>query len=68
MDRREDRTIWVHNKAVVTRDEQGLPRFREGVMLDVTGRKIFEKQPEHLAFHDPLTDLSNRTLFMDRLS
>ncbi|CAN5721111.1 hypothetical protein BH24ACT18_BH24ACT18_10090 [soil metagenome] len=64
---RDGRTVWVHDKAVVTRDEQGLPRFREGVMLDVTGRKSFEKQLEHLAFHDPLTDLPNRTLFMDRL-
>ena len=64
---RDGRTIWVHDKAVVTRDKDGLPRFREGVMLDVTRRKVFEKQLEHLAFHDPLTDLPNRTLFMDRL-
>jgi len=64
---RDGRTVWVHDKAVVTRDERGRPRFREGVMLDVTGRKVFEMQLEHLAFHDPLTDLPNRTLFLDRL-
>lgn len=64
---RDGRIVWVHDKAVVTRNEEGLPRFREGVMFDVTRRKVFEKQLEHLAFHDPLTDLPNRTLFMDRL-
>lgn len=64
---RDGRTVWVHDKALVTRNEEGLPRFREGVMFDVTRRKVFEEQLEHLAFHDPLTDLPNRTLFMDRL-
>ncbi len=64
---RDGRAVWVHDKAVVTRDERARPRFREGVMLDVTGRKVFERQIEHLAFHDPLTDLPNRTQFMDRL-
>ena len=64
---RDGRTVWVHDKAVVTRDQEGLARFREGIMVDVTRRKVFEKQLEHLAFHDPLTDLPNRTLFMDRV-
>lgn len=31
---RDGRTIWVHDKAVFTRDEEGLPRFREGVYND----------------------------------
>ncbi len=64
---RDGQTVWVHDKAVVTRDRKGLARFREGIMLEVTGRKVFDRQLEHLAFHDPLTDLPNRTLFMDRL-
>lgn len=64
---RDGRTVWVHDKAVMTRNEAGLAQFREGVMVDVTRRKVLEKQLEHLAFQDPLTDLPNRTLFMDRL-
>jgi diguanylate cyclase (GGDEF)-like protein/PAS domain S-box-containing protein len=38
------------------------------VVRDVTERKAFEAQLAHLAFHDPLTTLPNRALFMDRLS
>ncbi len=34
---------------------------------DITERKTFEEQLRHQAFHDPLTDLPNRALFMDRL-
>jgi diguanylate cyclase (GGDEF)-like protein len=34
---------------------------------DVTERKLFEERLRHQAFHDPLTDLPNRALFMDKL-
>src|SRR5215207_1632519 len=34
---------------------------------DVTERKALEEQLRHQAFHDPLTGLPNRALFMDRL-
>lgn len=34
---------------------------------NITERKALEEQLEHRAFHDPLTGLSNRQLFMDRL-
>ena len=35
---------------------------------DITTRKRAETQLAHQALHDPLTGLSNRTLFVDRLS
>lgn len=34
---------------------------------DVTGRRHVERMISHLAFHDPLTGLANRTLLRDRL-
>src|ERR687898_1278561 len=34
---------------------------------DVTERRALQKQLHHQAFHDPLTGLPNRALFMDRL-
>ncbi|MEK7841908.1 MAG: diguanylate cyclase, partial [Deltaproteobacteria bacterium] len=36
-------------------------------VLDITERKAAEEKIKHLAYHDPLTDLPNRTLFYDRL-
>ncbi len=36
-------------------------------LRDVTERKAHERRIAHLALHDPLTDLPNRTLFWERL-
>jgi diguanylate cyclase (GGDEF)-like protein/PAS domain S-box-containing protein len=38
-----------------------------GISTDITARKLFEQQLAHTAFHDPLTKLPNRALFMERL-
>jgi diguanylate cyclase (GGDEF)-like protein/PAS domain S-box-containing protein len=38
-----------------------------GTLLDITDRKRAEEQLFHAAFHDPLTGLPNRILFMERL-
>ncbi|MBW2631047.1 MAG: diguanylate cyclase [Deltaproteobacteria bacterium] len=45
--------------------------FPEGAIItsiDITDHKRVEKRLSHLATHDPLTGLSNRILFDDRLS
>ncbi len=50
----------VHN-------EEGEPLYWLGIQADVTERKALEERLEHQALHDPLTDLPNRRLFVDRL-
>jgi diguanylate cyclase (GGDEF)-like protein/PAS domain S-box-containing protein len=49
------------------RDAAGKLTHYVGVFTDVTQKKESEQRLEHLAHHDPLTDLPNRSLFRDRL-
>lgn len=49
------------------RDAAGEIEGVVGVATDVTERKRLEEELSYRATHDPLTDLPNRALFMDRL-
>jgi diguanylate cyclase (GGDEF)-like protein/PAS domain S-box-containing protein len=64
---RDGGVVWVHDEAVLVERVAGRGWVWEGVITDVTERKALEEQLEHRAFHDPLTGLSNRLLFMERL-
>jgi diguanylate cyclase (GGDEF)-like protein/PAS domain S-box-containing protein len=59
--------VWIRDEAAPVRDEEGRPKYWIGVQVDITERKMLEERLEHRAFHDPLTGLPNRALFMDRL-
>ena len=59
--------VWVREEAVLVKDEAGEPLYWQGVFYDLTERKALEERLEHRAFHDYLTDLPNRQLFVDRL-
>ncbi len=59
--------VWVRDESVLVRGEDGHALYWQGVYLDITARKELEKQLEHQAFHDTLTGLPNRALFLDRL-
>lgn len=48
-------------------DEHGATSQYVAVFSDISSIKQSQTQLEHLAHHDPLTDLPNRTLFEDRL-
>ncbi len=38
-----------------------------GTLIDITARRKAEETIHHMAYHDPLTDLPNRSLFRDRM-
>jgi diguanylate cyclase (GGDEF)-like protein/PAS domain S-box-containing protein len=58
---------WVSTTKLPLRDRQGNIVGTCGISRDITERKKAEEQLQHQAFYDPLTDLPNRALFLDRL-
>ncbi len=63
---RKGRRLWVEvNEAPVVRDGKTVAIV--GALVDVTKRTAIEEKLKHQAFHDSLTGLPNRALFMDRL-
>ncbi|HEX5937239.1 MAG TPA: EAL domain-containing protein [Actinomycetota bacterium] len=64
---RDGRTVWFRDSAIVLTDAAGRPESIQGVMLDITDRKLAEEQIAFLAYHDKLTGLPNRTMFDELL-
>jgi diguanylate cyclase (GGDEF)-like protein/PAS domain S-box-containing protein len=62
-----NRTSIVTSTKVSIRDPNGKPQYLLTVTEDRTQRKRDEARIEHMAHHDPLTDLSNRTAFNECL-
>ena len=58
---------WMLNRGLAVRDESGNACRMAGSQTDITDRKAAEAQLLHDAFHDALTGLPNRALFLDRL-
>ena len=58
---------WVLTRGIAVLDATGKATRIAGSQTDITDRKLAEQQLFHGAFHDPLTNLPNRALFVNRL-
>ncbi|MBE0472887.1 diguanylate cyclase [Rhodoferax sp.] len=66
--RRKDGTLIAELLTIsAIRDGQGSTQQYVGLFSDITERKTYQSQLEHLAHFDALTHLPNRTLLADRL-
>jgi diguanylate cyclase (GGDEF)-like protein len=59
--------VWSLSSVSVVRDSRGNPRHLVCLHQDITERKALEEKLRYQAFHDSLTKLPNRALFLDRL-
>lgn len=66
--RKDGKHFWMEVDIVPVADDAGV-FFTHWVAVgrDITRRKVAESEIMHLAFYDPLTQLPNRQLLMDRL-
>lgn len=64
---RDGGAVEIQLTAVPRWDERGHLLGYQAILRDVTARRRFEQELQHLAFHDWLTGLPNLALFRDRL-
>ena len=65
--RKDGSFVWVESRFRLLRDETGAPCGYVVSSRDCSRSKAAEETAEHMARHDPLTGLGNRTLFRERL-
>ncbi len=58
---------WMLTRGLLVQDASGKGKRIAGSFTDITKHKLAEERLLHDAFHDALTNLPNRALFMDRL-
>lgn len=69
----EEKMVQINN-TIINVEMKAIPYRSDGKRAvqiffhDITARKKAEKMIYHMAFHDPLTELPNRRLFIDKLN
>ncbi len=66
--RKDGSPVWILENVTWREGRDGEPDSIEGAMIDITGRKAAESGIAYQAYHDGLTGLPNRALFLDRLA
>jgi diguanylate cyclase (GGDEF)-like protein/PAS domain S-box-containing protein len=66
--RHDGNVHWLEVHARPVRAEDGSITGISGTLVDVTDRKLLAEQLLHHAFHDALTGLANRSLFIERVT
>jgi diguanylate cyclase (GGDEF)-like protein/PAS domain S-box-containing protein len=65
--RRDGSWMWCRTVMTLVRDGSGRPTHITAMLEDISDRKRVEADLVHRTLHDPLTELPNRQLFLDRL-
>ena len=64
---RDGRRRWLRGQSRPTRRDNG-DIVWDGIIIDVTDRKVAEQRLSFLAYYDPLTRLPNRAAFLERFT
>ena len=66
--RKNGESAWAVLNVSLVDDDSGIAGIVEGMLVDITERKVAEERVQSLAYYDALTGLPNRILLHDRLS
>jgi len=64
--KKDGKTLWVEISSWVVYRE-GKPAYYQGIVRDISERKMYERQLRYKSFHDSLTGLYNRAYFEEEL-
>lgn len=64
----DGRIKWVQERGITEYSVEGQPRLTRGTVQDITARRENEETIRYLSLYDGLTDLPNRSLFLQTLN